>query len=119
MIPIEDIRTNLDTFAVPTCYLPAVAHFMHDALPNEPYDPHFNGQPLITTYYDTKDFNLRKAATRATATSRSAFASIPAALWPSPPRRRKRSFASQSTPSTSRSCPPTCALASWRSPATS
>ena len=61
MIPTEDIRTNLDTFAVPTCYLPAVAHFMHDALPNEPYDPHFYGQSIVTMYYDTKDFDLRKA----------------------------------------------------------
>jgi hypothetical protein len=61
MIPTEDIRTNLDTFAVPTCLLPAVSHFMHDAFPNEPYDPHFYGQPIVTMYYDTKDFDLRRA----------------------------------------------------------
>src|SRR5260370_26258657 len=60
MLPTEDIRSNIGTFAVPTCLLPAVAHFMHDALPNEEYDPHFFGQGLITTYYDTKNYDLRK-----------------------------------------------------------
>ncbi len=37
-----------------------MAHFLHDVLPNEPWDPHFLGQELRTTYFDTEDFVLRK-----------------------------------------------------------
>jgi len=55
------LRSNLGKWAVPTCRLPAVAHFLHDVLPNEPFDPHFLGQHLTTTYFDTEDFTLRKA----------------------------------------------------------
>jgi hypothetical protein len=34
---------------------------MLDALPTETYDPHFTGQYLETTYFDTRHFDLRKA----------------------------------------------------------
>jgi hypothetical protein len=57
----EDLRSNLGTWAVAQRDLPAVAHWMHDALPNEPYDPHFFGQRIDTTYFDTDRFRLRKA----------------------------------------------------------
>jgi hypothetical protein len=60
-IPTEDLRTNIGTWAVGTALLPAVTRFMLDALPAEEYDPGFCGQALCTTYFDTKDFNLRKA----------------------------------------------------------
>jgi hypothetical protein len=63
-IPSEDIRSNIGTWAVGTSLLPAVTRFMVDSLPKEEYDPYFNGQPLCTTYFDTKDFNLRKARTK-------------------------------------------------------
>jgi hypothetical protein len=55
------MRQNLATWAVPAWQLPAVAHVLHDVLPNEVYDPHFQGQELATTYFDTPDFALRKA----------------------------------------------------------
>jgi hypothetical protein len=60
-IPTQDLRTNYGTWAVRACQLPAIGHFMHDALPNEEYDPHFYGQALETTYLDTQHFDLRKA----------------------------------------------------------
>jgi hypothetical protein len=63
-IPTEDLRSNIGTWAVPVALLPAVASFMRDTLPAEEYDPAFNGQPICTTYFDTKDFNLRKARTK-------------------------------------------------------
>jgi hypothetical protein len=56
-----DLRINLGTWAVPAWQLPAVSHFMHDALPNESFDPHFHGQRLETTYFDTAKGLLRKA----------------------------------------------------------
>jgi hypothetical protein len=34
---------------------------MLDTLPNEEYDPLFLGQELETTYFDTRDFSLRRA----------------------------------------------------------
>lgn len=55
------MRTNLATWAVPTCHIAAVANFLHDVLPNESYDPHFRGQEIKTTYFDTAKFHLRKA----------------------------------------------------------
>jgi hypothetical protein len=58
------MRQNLATWAVPACQLPAVAHVLHDILPNEVYDPHFQGQHLETTYFDTERFALRKARRR-------------------------------------------------------
>jgi hypothetical protein len=62
IMPITpDLRTNLGTWAVMPSQVPAVAHFMHDSLPNEVFDPHFYGQKLITTYFDTNKLALRKA----------------------------------------------------------
>jgi hypothetical protein len=58
------MRQNLQTWSVPACQLPAVAHVLHDVLPNELYDPHFLGQRLATTYFDTQCFALRKARRR-------------------------------------------------------
>jgi hypothetical protein len=49
---------------VPTGDLPAVAEAMLRALPPETYDPAFAGQRLETTYFDTSDFDLRKARRR-------------------------------------------------------
>jgi hypothetical protein len=63
-IPTEDLRTNIGTWAVGTALLPAVTGFMLNALPPEEYDPYFTGQQICTTYFDTKDFNLRKARTK-------------------------------------------------------
>ncbi len=60
-LPSAPIRQNLATWSVPVCQLPAVAHVLHDVLPNEVYDPHFQGQRLETTYFDTARFALRKA----------------------------------------------------------
>jgi hypothetical protein len=60
-IPTEDLRSNVGTWAVGTDRLPAVTKFMLDALPTEDYDQSFTGQYLCTTYFDTKDFDLRKA----------------------------------------------------------
>ncbi len=60
-LPTTDLRSNLGTWAVPVAELAAVGNWMHDALPNEAYDPHFHGQRLETTYFDTADFALRKA----------------------------------------------------------
>jgi hypothetical protein len=37
---------------------------MREALPCEPFDPAFRGQELETTYFDTPDFDLRKARRR-------------------------------------------------------
>jgi hypothetical protein len=60
-LPTEDIRSNVGTWAVPDKGLPALGHWMHDALPNEPYDPHFVGQDIDTYYFDTRHMDLRKA----------------------------------------------------------
>jgi hypothetical protein len=60
-LPAADLRANLGTWAVPLQLLPAVGNWMHDLLPNEAYDPHFRGQKLETTYFDTQAFALRKA----------------------------------------------------------
>ncbi len=57
----DAIRRGAGTWAVSDYQLPAVAHFLHDILPNEPYDPHFFGQWMETTYFDTEDFVLRRA----------------------------------------------------------
>jgi len=57
----DRLRRNIGTWAVPAVQLPAVGHFMHDVLKNEPWDPHFLGQDLRTYYFDTRDFVLRKA----------------------------------------------------------
>jgi hypothetical protein len=60
-LPASDLRSNLATWAVPVQLLPAVGNWMHDVLPNESYDPHFQGQRLETIYFDTQAFALRKA----------------------------------------------------------
>jgi hypothetical protein len=60
-LPATDLRSNLATWAVPVQLLPAVGNWMHDVLPNESYDPHFRGQKLETTYFDTQAFALRRA----------------------------------------------------------
>jgi hypothetical protein len=63
-LPAQDLRSNLGTWAVPPCRAPAVARVLLDALPCEEYDPEFYGQQLETTYFDTRDFALRKARRR-------------------------------------------------------
>jgi hypothetical protein len=61
MTPANDLRTNIGTWGLCACRLPAVAAVMRNLLPSEEFDPSFQGQLLKTTYYDTKDFVLRKA----------------------------------------------------------
>jgi hypothetical protein len=63
-IPAQVMRTNLGTWAVPDCELPAIAARMTGVLPSEPYDPDFAGQKLKTVYFDTPAFDLRKARAR-------------------------------------------------------
>jgi hypothetical protein len=53
MVPAENLRTNLATYAVPIDALLAVANVLQDLLPNEPFDPNFRGQHLETTYFDS------------------------------------------------------------------
>jgi hypothetical protein len=60
-LPLPNLRFNLATRAVPVCRLPAVAGALLDTLPCEAFDPAFQGQALATTYFDTADFQLRKA----------------------------------------------------------
>jgi hypothetical protein len=60
-LPAPDIRSNLGTWAVPGCRVPAVAAAMLGSYPAEPFDPKFQGQRLGTTYFDTQSFALRKA----------------------------------------------------------
>ncbi len=59
-LPAADLRQNVLTLAVPTDRLPAVARCMTQLLPAEDFDPHFQGQKLETTYFDTESFRLRK-----------------------------------------------------------
>src|SRR5262249_43680333 len=63
-LPARDLRSNLGTWAVPPALTPAVVALMREVLPCEPYDPEFHGQELETTYFDTLDFDLRKARRR-------------------------------------------------------
>jgi hypothetical protein len=63
-LPVQDLRSNLATWAVPPCLVPAVTRAMLDALPLEAFDPGFRGQELETTYFDTAGFLLRKARNR-------------------------------------------------------
>jgi hypothetical protein len=58
---LPDLRANIATWAVPTHAIPAVSEAMLRALPAEQYDPAFRGQKLETTYFDTRNFALRKA----------------------------------------------------------
>jgi hypothetical protein len=63
-LPLTSLRFNLATRAVPVGRLPAVAGALLDALPREAFDPAFQGQALATTYFDTAEFDLRKARAR-------------------------------------------------------
>jgi hypothetical protein len=63
-LPALDLRKNLGTWAVPECVVPRTIHALTSALPVEAFDPAFQGQDLTTTYFDTKDFDLRKARNR-------------------------------------------------------
>jgi hypothetical protein len=63
-LPTQDLRSNLATWAVPGCLLPAAARRLLDLLPTEVYDPAFRGQELETTYLDTPNFALRQARRR-------------------------------------------------------
>jgi hypothetical protein len=60
-LPAATLRSNVGTWAVPVCEQPAVAAALVAALPPEEYDPLFLGQELRTTYFDTRNFDLRKA----------------------------------------------------------
>jgi hypothetical protein len=63
-LPSTDLRSNIATWAVPTCHVPAVAGAMLDTLPRESFDPAFHGQDITTTYFDTTKFDLCKARRR-------------------------------------------------------
>jgi hypothetical protein len=63
-LPATDLRRNLGTWAVPLTSSPAVGDWMTEILPLEIYDPGFRGQALETTYFDTPDFDLRRARQR-------------------------------------------------------
>lgn len=63
-LPAFDLRSNLATWAAPPGLVPAVARAMTNALPLETFDTGFHGQDLETTYFDTRDFDLRKARKR-------------------------------------------------------
>jgi hypothetical protein len=65
MFENNELPRNACKYAVKPCHLPALGHWMHDYLPNESYDPHFQGQHLHTTYFDTEKFQLRKARVKA------------------------------------------------------
>jgi hypothetical protein len=62
-LPATALLSNQGTWAVPTCCLPAIAAAMlgTPSLGAERYDLGFRGQELKTAYFDTPDFDLRKA----------------------------------------------------------
>jgi hypothetical protein len=60
-IPSGALRNNVGTWAVSSEQLPMTACAMLAALPRERFDPDFHGQHLETTYFDTTDFDLRRA----------------------------------------------------------
>lgn len=62
--PAYDLRSNQGTWSVPSCRLPAVAALMIQTLPPEKFDSDFRGQDLETTYFDTRNFALRRARRR-------------------------------------------------------
>jgi len=64
-LPAADLRSNVGTWSVPACCLPAVAYEMGQVLKTEQFDPEFQGQYLQTTYLDTRDFALRKGRLKA------------------------------------------------------
>jgi hypothetical protein len=60
MNELQDLRTNLATWAVPVEHIPALTQVLVESLPAEDYDPAFEGQRLATTYLDTQSLELRK-----------------------------------------------------------
>ncbi len=60
-LPTGDLRTNIASWAVSTCQLPAVAYWLPHLAPPESFDPTFRGQELRTIYLDTQKLLLRKA----------------------------------------------------------
>jgi hypothetical protein len=62
-LPVSNLRSNIATWAVPLCRIPAVAGVM-GYWPNEAFDKAFRGQCLQTTYFDTSSGLLRKARLR-------------------------------------------------------
>lgn len=60
-LPAQDLRHNIGTYSVPDRLLPRVAKEMATTMPLEKFDPFFDGQYLETTYFDTADFDLKKA----------------------------------------------------------
>jgi hypothetical protein len=60
-LPASTLRSNVNTWSVPTWAIPAVACQMLDALPPEAFDPNFQGQGNQTTYFDTAGERLRRA----------------------------------------------------------
>lgn len=60
-LPTADLRSNQGTWLVPIDRIPVVTAGMLDLLPTEAYDRHFLGQCLQTTYFDDRDYTLRKA----------------------------------------------------------
>jgi hypothetical protein len=64
LLPAPDLRSNLATWAVPTCLVPAIVRVLLESLPQEVYDPGFRGQDLGTTYFDTPRLTLRRARRR-------------------------------------------------------
>jgi hypothetical protein len=64
LLPAQDLRSNIGTWAVSTCQAPAVASIITDAYPSEKFDPSFQGQDLETVYFDTRGFALRKERAR-------------------------------------------------------
>jgi len=60
-LPAQDLRSNVGTWSVPACRVPAVVRQMLAALPPEQFDAEFAGQYLQTTYFDTADLDLRRA----------------------------------------------------------
>jgi hypothetical protein len=59
--PLPDLLYNAGTWAVPICELPSLAIKLMAAYPAEEFDPDFEGQGLCTNYYDTLNYDLRKA----------------------------------------------------------
>jgi hypothetical protein len=60
-LPANDLRSNAGTWAIPNCQLPRIAQRMTSWLAKEQFDPGFDGQELCTYYFDTLNFDLRKA----------------------------------------------------------
>lgn len=60
-LPAADLRSNVGTWAIPNFQLPALSKQMLDLLAPEKFDPDFKGQYLQTTYFDTRNFDFRKA----------------------------------------------------------